>query len=260
MTAILLAVMLLCPDEVFVLSVFIICIVAVFEMDRCLKAGGYRNLSVLGYVGSLSILLAGAERIYNINVSAGVYILAGFVALSVLAVYMITEFPDFSIGDLAVSLFGNTYVISGFMCCVLIRLMDYGNELFWILILGAWLTDVFAYLVGSLIGRTHFLKKVSPKKSLEGTIGAIVGTTVVLSLVCMYIFKDIPVDGVYLVLIVLLCSVFAQLGDWIMSAFKRLADIKDFGKLIPGHGGIIDRFDSVLFIAPMMLGILMIVA
>ena len=121
----------------------------------------------------------------------------------------------------------------------------------------AWGTDVYAYLAGKYFGKHHF-SKVSPKKSIEGCIGGLCGA-VIMSLIFVYgatfltTFEPIQ-DKLYLYTAVfaVVLSIVSQIGDFVASSIKRYAEVKDYGNLLPGHGGMLDRVDSVIFIAPLL--------
>ena len=108
------------------------------------------------------------------------------------------------------------------------------------------MTDTFAYFSGYLFGKHKLIPKISPKKTIEGSIGGVIGS-IVCCIIFGYIFK---LDIIQMIIIGGLGSVIAQIGDLFASAIKRYVGIKDYGKLIPGHGGILDRFDSVILVAP----------
>ena len=118
----------------------------------------------------------------------------------------------------------------------------------------AWATDVFAFTAGILIGKHHF-SKVSPKKTIEGCIAGIVGAIIVgfIYAIIANSIGAIHLNGIqYLIAIIvpLILSIISQIGDFAASSIKRFADAKDYGSLLPGHGGMLDRIDSVIFIAP----------
>ena len=129
----------------------------------------------------------------------------------------------------------------------------------WLIFTIAFGTDIFAYFVGSAIGKHPLCPNLSRKKTVEGAIGGILGS-IILSLAFVLIFKDsFNADFfsrtsliVSTIILAAIGSVFAQLGDLSASGLKRMMGLKDFGNLIPGHGGILDRFDSVLFVAPLV--------
>ena len=121
------------------------------------------------------------------------------------------------------------------------------NSYVWIVILAAFGTDIFAYLAGRAFGKHKLCPSISPKKTIEGSIGGIIGSVVLCGLFGWLFIPDRFVD---FIIIGILGSVVAQLGDLTASVMKRKLDIKDWGTLIPGHGGVLDRVDSILFTAP----------
>lgn len=113
-----------------------------------------------------------------------------------------------------------------------------------------WSTDSGAYFVGKSLGKRKLWPEISPNKTVEGFVGGIV-----IALVLSTIFQlvaNLPIPYFYLLLITLFLSVFGQIGDLVESALKRHYDVKDSGKILPGHGGVLDRFDSFLFVMPFL--------
>lgn len=112
-----------------------------------------------------------------------------------------------------------------------------------------WTNDTFAYIVGKSIGKNKLLEKISPKKTIEGFLGG-----VVFAIIAGVIIAKYYIDSSVLVWIVTasIVSVFGTIGDLIESKFKRLANVKDSGNIMPGHGGILDRLDSIIFVAPFL--------
>lgn len=111
------------------------------------------------------------------------------------------------------------------------------------------MTDTFAYFTGRFFGNHKLIPSISPKKTVEGAIGGIIGS-IVGCVIFALLFPQSNVSLYLGVVIGLLGSLVAQIGDLVASAIKRNCYIKDFGKIIPGHGGILDRFDSILFVSP----------
>ena len=150
------------------------------------------------------------------------------------------------------------YIIAAFMALSLLRYrVAAGEYVYLICFVGAWVTDTFAYFSGFLFGKHKLIPDVSPKKTIEGSIGgtlfcilAMVGYGWIVQLV-----SKGSVTANYLTLAVsgLFIAVVAQVGDLLMSAIKRTYGIKDYGKLFPGHGGVLDRFDSVLAVALVLI-------
>jgi len=173
--------------------------------------------------------------------------------LKVIATEMKTNFED-----IAISSFGVFYIIGFIAFIPLIYSLENGKFLIWYLAFAAWGTDTFAYFVGCKFGK-HKLTPVSPKKSVEGSVGGILGA-VIFSLIYTYSINklgNMEISYLTISIISILLSILAQLGDLSASSIKRFTGIKDFGNLIPGHGGMLDRIDSILFIAPFAYFLLM---
>ena len=130
-----------------------------------------------------------------------------------------------------------------------------GVFLLLITLCAAWLADSGAYFAGTFLGKTHLCPEISPKKTVEGLIGGVAANGVIMlivSLVYRYIVKGYPVHFVWIVLAGMVCAIIGLIGDLTASIIKRQTGIKDYGNIMPGHGGVMDRFDSVLLVAPFM--------
>lgn len=153
--------------------------------------------------------------------------------------------------DIAYTFFGMVYVIGFIVFIALLRGLDNGRILVWYAIIAAWGTDTFAYLIGIRFGK-HKLNKISPKKSVEGAIGGIIGAIVLVilyTLVMNNLYK-LEYSYLYITIATIILSIIGQIGDFAASSIKRYVDVKDYSNLIPGHGGMLDRIDSLMFIAP----------
>ncbi len=139
-----------------------------------------------------------------------------------------------------------------YTCVVLLR--ESYSYVFILVYLGAWISDTFAYLVGRAVGKTPLIPKISPHKTVEGAIGGAVADMIIFPAFgfILSIFADISINYIMLSVLGLLAAVVSQLGDLIMSAIKRNYNVKDFGRIFPGHGGVLDRFDSTLTVAPLL--------
>lgn len=126
--------------------------------------------------------------------------------------------------------------------------IGYSNAVWFVYII-SWGTDTFAYLVGVLIGKNKLYPSISPKKTVEGSIGGIVGAVLLSNLFNYFIFNY---DFILINFMAIFVSISAEIGDLLASKIKREVGIKDFGNLISGHGGFLDRFDSIIFVTPMI--------
>ena len=146
------------------------------------------------------------------------------------------------------------YILWGFSLMVLLRRINNGAYLYLMPFLGAWVSDSFAYFTGRLFGRHKLIPDVSPKKTVEGAIGGIVFAMAGFALFgfIVSLFTDVTPNYPALILLGLPVSLVSIVGDLFMSLVKRRYDVKDYGKLFPGHGGVLDRFDSVLATATVL--------
>lgn len=156
------------------------------------------------------------------------------------------------LSGICITAFFCIYVYGGFSSLVL---LNSGKGLFWLVLVFviSYMTDTFAYFSGMLFGKHKLIPRVSPKKTIEGSVGGTV-MAVVFSLVWYFvynaIFDNAVTDHIPVILVLALFgSLASQLGDLLMSALKRSFGVKDFGRILPGHGGILDRFDSVLAVS-----------
>lgn len=173
--------------------------------------------------------------------------------LVILAIYVLT-YPNYKDKEIMAAFFAFVYVGVMLSYVYLIRDMKHGLILVLLIFVSSWGNDTCAYLVGRAIGKHKMSPILSPKKSIEGLIGGIVGAGilgVVFGLIYNH-FMQVAHSVWIFALIGAVCALPAVIGDLAASAIKRNNDIKDYGKLIPGHGGILDRFDSIIFTAPIM--------
>lgn len=150
--------------------------------------------------------------------------------------------------DISITIFGFFYVSVFFSFIVLVSQKQHGQYLIWLIFISAWMCDTTAYYVGKYFGKNKLCPKVSPKKTIEGSIGGLLGSTAacgIYGLVALKLGYSISLYNFFLIGI--FCGVFCQFGDLVASSIKRYVEVKDFSNLIPGHGGILDRFDSILF-------------
>lgn len=234
----------------FAALMLFVAIVGGYEFQRILAAQGVRFHFPLFCGFTLLVFLC---SLLSENYESIVLIFL-FLLFALLAVLFV--FGKLRPVDAGLSFFGAVYIGLTLSAMVVMRSqMEHGIFLIFFVFIIQWLTDTGAYFVGSQFGRHKLMPKVSPKKSVEGAVGGV--AVAIISALIFNAFTHILPWG-WLILVAACASVLGQIGDLVESAFKRWAGIKDSGNIIPGHGGILDRFDSLLFIAPFLCYFLMI--
>lgn len=179
-------------------------------------------------------------------------VVLGFL-MALMFVYVFT-YPKYKTEQMLAVFFGVFYVAVMLSYVYQTRMLTAGAYIVWLIFLCSWGCDTCAYCVGVLIGKHKMAPKLSPKKSIEGGIGGLAGAALLGALYALAINKWGGASagvGEY-ALICFVGGIISMIGDLAASAIKRNHEIKDYGKLIPGHGGILDRFDSVIFTAPVI--------
>jgi len=171
-----------------------------------------------------------------------------------MGIYVLT-FPKYHAGQVMTAFFGLFYVAVMISFIYQVRMLESGAFLVWLIFICSWGCDTSAYCVGMLIGKHKMAPVLSPKKSVEGGIGGIVGAVLIGVIYTSIVKEHITIFPNPVFSVAIVCAVGAvisQIGDLAASAVKRNYNVKDYGNLIPGHGGILDRFDSVIFTAPVI--------
>lgn len=221
-------------------------VVVLLALKEFYESFHHKNIYPLGYVGYLfTILMYWSSSKLLINFS---FLLITFV---VLIIFLFDK--KVKLTDISITLLGFFY-ISYFLLHIILTSELESNLVIWYIFIIAWLADTSAYFSGNFLGSKIFGSKklfpeVSPKKTIEGFIGGILGS-ILASLLFSYLF--IPDFIVHSIVLGFLGSIISQTGDLVASKIKRSVGIKDFGNVMPGHGGILDRFDSILLIAPIV--------
>ena len=235
--------------NVLLIFLGLLSIVGLWELYRALRMG-INFLTVIGYLAVMAhyvfLRLGWMDKLVLVYVAALVLILAGFVF----------TFPKYSLSRMFVSYFAIFYVGVSLSFIYLLRIYEpAGAFLVWLIVFSAWGCDIFAYLFGNLFGNHKLVPKLSPHKSVEGAIGGLIGAVVLAAVYGAIVAKYIPdVRLVFLkfAVAVLFGAAAGQIGDLAASAIKRKVKIKDYSHIIPGHGGILDRFDSMIMTAPVI--------
>ena len=173
------------------------------------------------------------------------------IILLILFAHVIATDMKTSFKDMAYTLLGICYVPTFIMFLTMIDKMQNGKILLGYIFIASWGTDVFAYCIGKRFGK-HKFSKVSPKKSIEGCVAGTIGATALALIYTFVLNNNFSFEYSYFVVGIsgIVLSLIGQIGDFSASCIKRYVDIKDYSNLLPGHGGMLDRIDSVLFIAP----------
>ncbi len=229
-------------------ALVVVSCLGLYELFHTIKSS-FNPIKGIGY-GALIIYFVFFETVQTYYV---IYLSLFIVAA---LIYMVLTYPKYSVVDVALTLFSALYigVLLGFI--ILTRKLVYGSFWVWLIVLCSWGSDTFAYFTGIFLGRHKLAPKLSPKKTIEGSIGGLIGAGLLGYIYTMiytiYAFPVLRNHIITIIIIVIIASVISQFGDLAASAVKRFFNQKDFGFILPGHGGIIDRFDSVLLAAPII--------
>ena len=231
----------------------ILSVVGVYEISKCLGQHKRWAITIPMYIISAILPIARRVLVKQSHFFSLAMIAIFFMLIYCLTYVMLRKNQD-KISDV-ITLYGLfVYVVGCFSSIVCVREMAGGKYIYLLIFLGAWVCDTFAYFTGKFLGKHKLIPEISPKKTIEGSIGGIVftiGAFVLYGFIVNKNFGDeIKLSYILLVVLGLASSIISQVGDLVASAVKRQYDIKDYGKLFPGHGGVLDRFDSVMLVAP----------
>jgi len=231
--------------------------VGVKEKDKKINA-----LEIVGIIGILAyyavLYFFPAVEEGNAAMSMGNVLYAVIPVIGVFMLSMllyVVRFPKYRSEQIMANVFNFLYAPVMLSFIYLTREQEVGKYIVWLILISSWGCDTCAYVVGMLIGKKKIFPVLSPKKSLEGCIGGVVGAGLIAALYAIFAVENVFPDKRVTIVITVICmvgAVMSQVGDLAASAIKRNHEIKDYGKLIPGHGGIMDRFDSVIVTAPMI--------
>jgi len=251
--------------EIFDAACALLAGIAVYEIYGAFRAKGFRPTYLAGYIACVCMLLGAVEywdrRVWmwlrNIIMFVDIRVLL-YLSLLMMFCLLILGVKKYTVADLAVTILGAFYVCFLFWYLIMVRNLYAGLYAVWFVYLGAAATDTGAYFVGTYFGRHKLMPQISPKKTVEGALAGVLACMLVFALYGAFVFDRYAYHNALwqYISMGLICGVIAQIGDLAASSIKRYCGIKDFGKILPGHGGILDRVDSVILIAPMIYIIL----
>lgn len=239
--------------DIFYFLTALLAFIGLYELYKTYNI--HRNM--LGYAGSIgAAIYVVAVRVSAIGLADKELNMAGLVITFLLVMFVyVFAFPKFKADQAAFAVFGIVYVPVLLMFMYQVRMLEDGLFLIPLIFVSAWGNDTCAYCVGRLIGKHKMAPVLSPKKSIEGGVGGVAGAVILGLLYGYFLGYKLPSLKSPVVSCAIMCGVGALIaiaGDLAASAVKRNQGIKDYGKLIPGHGGVMDRFDSILFTAPVV--------
>lgn len=229
------------------IGIVIISIICMFEYFSVIK----KIAKPIEWVGYLACILVIAPAIFNGDLIFKILLLSIPIILLLLFLQVVITDMKYTFKDVSYTFMGIIYIPFFLMFIELVRCMDNGKILLGYILTISWATDIFAYLIGRNFGKIYFCK-ISPKKTIEGLIAGIIGS-IVCSLIYTVIVRElwqVNYSYIYVLIIAGMLSIISQIGDLVASTIKRLANTKDYGNLLPGHGGMLDRIDSMLFLTP----------
>ncbi len=211
------------------------------------------SLGILGYL--LVILYYGLLFIgqtFGVTLPAMLYLMLVMLLCPLLLIF---TYPKYNSTQMMQAIFGVFYVGVMFSFLYQTRMLTRGAYTVWLIFLSSWGCDTCAYCVGKLLGKHKMSPVLSPKKSVEGAIGGVIGTMLLTHLYAFLFSNQMDITYTKIWVLTVISAVGAcisMVGDLTASAIKRCFSVKDYGRLIPGHGGVLDRFDSVIFTAPVI--------
>ncbi|WP_312517745.1 phosphatidate cytidylyltransferase [Anaerospora sp.] len=235
----------------FGLTVSFLALAAWHEYCVMVEQNGIYPSKLLGLIGVALVL--GCAWVGNSQETVTVLTLISLIILG----KTVISYGKFSLVDAALTLLGLLYIALPFSHLLLLRFLEpslsstsagmtTGAMYLWIAFVGTWASDTFAYLVGSKFGKAKLCPAISPGKTREGAIGGLFGSIFAV-LILGHFFHIALIHSFFMGVFV---GLVAPLGDLVESSLKRYCCVKDSGRLLPGHGGVLDRFDSIMFAVP----------
>ncbi len=224
------------------IATLVVALIGLYEFYRAL---GQMKLSPIKWVGYLTAFAILSQFYFT---STKINTLFWLVTATIILSIILLSNRKYNMIDASVTIYGVLYV-PVLLGHILLTSQQANSIVIWLIFITAWGTDTCAYFAGYFFGKRKLCPIISPKKTVEGAIGGVLGTVIICGIFGYFFIRE----HLLAVLLIGLCgSVISMLGDLTASIIKRTVGIKDFSNLIPGHGGILDRFDSILFTAPVV--------
>lgn len=223
-------------------AAMIIAMIGLYEFYKSMEAMGHHPAYAPGMALTIMLYMPPAFQIPIRFVGLGAFLMIGYILIHYLYSHRQT------LMDLALTIMGVVYFPLMFFHVCLIDQVGVPN-LVWYIFIIAWITDTCAYFGGYFFGKNKLWEEISPKKTIEGSIAGVIGCTLITLAVASFLNHDIMF---WFIPLAIIGSVLSQLGDLVASKIKRYTGVKDFGNIMPGHGGVLDRFDSVIMTTPLV--------
>lgn len=239
----------------------ILTIVALIAMHEYVKCCSSKDAKIIKWISYVSTLVIAVAHVIEMDVLMKILLISVPFLLMILFLHVIVTDQKITYTDVAYTLLGILYVTGSLLFVSLTYGIEkdgngMGKIYIWYIMLAAWGTDIFAYLTGKYFGK-HRFSSVSPKKTIEGCIGGTLAAVVICLLYTYGIntFLNLNINMINIGIASVILSIAGQIGDFAASVIKRNFEVKDYGNLFPGHGGMLDRIDSMMLIAPVAFAI-----
>lgn len=232
----------------------IIACISMYEYFHCFKSTDKGNPSQ--YLGYIWCTLIAFTHFVDDRLLTNILVAVIPISLVILFAELVLAKGKKTIKDIGITMLGICYIPLMLIYLSLVRDMELddglnGRILIWFVLIASWGSDVFAYFIGRHFGK-HKLTKISPNKTVEGAVAGVVGAIllgIIFAVLCNTLW-GVGINYLLIGCIMALLSIVGQIGDLAASSIKRYCEIKDFSELIPGHGGMLDRIDSIIFVLP----------
>ena len=244
------AIFLLSGTVVYPIIMTLLCIIGTWEMLGCIRQRDNALLSVPAMIVALISPLVSCFFGY------GSVLVIVMLYIAVLLTESVFFDEKVKVKEVSEVFMTSLYVTLCFCALLRLRYIDVGAEYIYLLVfIAAWVTDTFAYFSGFLFGKHKLIPKISPKKTVEGAIGGVIFCIIAFIVYGIIVTNvlDVQMNLAVLSVVGFFMSVVSMIGDLIASSIKRTYGIKDYSNLFPGHGGVLDRFDSIMILSPLLL-------